>query len=147
MIPNARRQSFAAECAPNHPRFERTKTTSELHPVIHVIDLCAHWVAEMEVLEHESKDQTQSSRAMLIRPTGIQHLSEHAGRCPRRYRSRSPLFLPNYALDSRCKYETWASRVRSNRTSAYSRQLVHAQRQARASSKLKPYRKRPLRTR
>src|SRR6266480_1960898 len=77
MIPNARRQSFAAECAPNHPRFERTKTTSELHPVIHVIDLCAHWVAEMEVLGHESKEPTQTPDLAHIERTKIQRNKKH----------------------------------------------------------------------
>src|SRR5882724_2224603 len=77
MIPNPRRQSSATKCAPNDPRFKGAKTAAELHPVIHIIDLRAHWVAEMKVLGHESKEPAQTPDLAHIERTEIQRNKEH----------------------------------------------------------------------
>src|SRR6266480_3768218 len=77
MVPNARRQSFATECAPNDPRLEGTKTTAELHPVIHVIDFSADWVAEMHVLGDQSKEPAQTSDIAQVERTEIKRNKKH----------------------------------------------------------------------
>ena len=77
MVPNARRQSFATECAPNDPRLEGTKTTAELHPVIHVIDFSADCVAEMQVFGHEGKEPTQTPDIAQVERTEIEWNKKH----------------------------------------------------------------------
>src|SRR5438093_5756748 len=77
MIPNARRESFATERPPNDPRFKGTKAAAQVDAVIHVVDLRAHRVAEMQVLGHESKEPTQTPDLPDIERTKIKRNKKH----------------------------------------------------------------------
>src|SRR6266571_2804495 len=77
MITNARGQSLATKGAPNDPRFEGTKTAAKLHPVIHVIDLSADRVAEMQVLGHERKEASQTPDITQIERAEIEWHKKH----------------------------------------------------------------------
>jgi hypothetical protein len=77
MIADARRESVPAKRAPNNPRFERTKTAAELHPVIHVIDLSADGIAEVHMLGRKSKETTQASDIAHVERAEIEWNEKH----------------------------------------------------------------------
>src|SRR5260370_17738855 len=77
MITDARGQSLTTEGAPNNPRFERTNTAAKVHPVSHVIDFSADWVAEMQVLGHESKKAPQTPDIAQIERAEIEWNKKH----------------------------------------------------------------------
>src|SRR5439155_1466377 len=60
VLANARGHSSAAERAPNDPRLERAKATTQLYAIIHVVDLGADGIAKVQMLGRESKEAPQT---------------------------------------------------------------------------------------
>src|SRR5205823_6772416 len=77
MITNTRGQTLATEGAPNDPGFKSTKTAAKLHPVIHVIDLSADRVAEVQVFRHERKEASQTPNITQIERAEIEGNKKH----------------------------------------------------------------------
>src|SRR5437870_7970983 len=59
VLANARGHSSAAERAPNDPRLERAKTATQLYAVIHVVDLGADRIAQVQMLRREREEPAQ----------------------------------------------------------------------------------------
>src|SRR5713101_1404052 len=77
VLANARGHSSAAERAPNDPRFECAKTATQLYAVIHVIDLAADRIAQMQMLRRESKEAPQTPDIAHVERAEIKRNKEH----------------------------------------------------------------------
>src|SRR5207253_2957098 len=71
MIANERGESFAAECAPNNPRFKRAKTSAQLHAVIHVIDFGPFGIAQVQMFGRECEESSQTVNIADVKGTKI----------------------------------------------------------------------------
>src|SRR2546428_4699659 len=77
MFADARRHSCATECAPDDPRFERAEAATELNTIIHIVDLGAGGIAQVQVFGSEGEETAQTLDVTHIKRAEIERNKKH----------------------------------------------------------------------